>query len=206
MSRRSLVPPQQTRDAILDTADRLFRQAGYGKTTIGDIAAALGMSGANVYRFFPSKSAINNAICERLMAAQRKLVAAAAAEPGTAAERLTRLITTLGRVNREMLTDERRVFDMVDVAIAENWAAIEAHVDAMHALAGSIVADGIASGEFSPGDPLALGAAAMNACAQLLHPTLLVQCSRKEDAAKQAERVVWLAIEALRNPNRSKMP
>jgi AcrR family transcriptional regulator len=34
---------------------------GYQKTAVADIARELGMSPANVYRFFPSKSAINEA-------------------------------------------------------------------------------------------------------------------------------------------------
>ena len=44
-----------TRDRILEVAERLFRQIGYQKTTVGDIAKELRMSPANVYRFFESK-------------------------------------------------------------------------------------------------------------------------------------------------------
>jgi len=58
----------QTRDRILAEAERLFRVYGYSKTTVADIAEACRMSPANVYRFFASKSAINNAICERIIA------------------------------------------------------------------------------------------------------------------------------------------
>ena len=65
MSRRALASTEDTRTALLETAERLFREVGYGKTTVADIAEAVGMSSANVYRFFPSKSAINNAICDR---------------------------------------------------------------------------------------------------------------------------------------------
>ena len=41
-----------TRERILEVAERLFRQLGYQKTTVGDIAKELHMSPANVYRFF----------------------------------------------------------------------------------------------------------------------------------------------------------
>ncbi len=44
-----------TRERILVVAERLFRQIGYQKTTVGDIAKELRMSPANVYRFFESK-------------------------------------------------------------------------------------------------------------------------------------------------------
>ena len=41
-----------TRERILVVAERLFRQLGYQKTTVADIAKELRMSPANVYRFF----------------------------------------------------------------------------------------------------------------------------------------------------------
>jgi len=43
------------RERILVTAERLFRDVGYQKTTVADIAKSLHMSPANVYRFFDSK-------------------------------------------------------------------------------------------------------------------------------------------------------
>ncbi|WP_145963865.1 helix-turn-helix domain-containing protein, partial [Bradyrhizobium algeriense] len=51
-----------TRGRIVATAERLFRQIGYQKTTVADIAKALRMSPANVYRFFDSKKAINEVV------------------------------------------------------------------------------------------------------------------------------------------------
>ena len=56
-----------TRDRILEVAERLFRQIGYQKTTVGDIAKELRMSPANVYRFFESKKAIHQSVARALM-------------------------------------------------------------------------------------------------------------------------------------------
>src|SRR4051794_12252262 len=43
-----------TAKRILDEAERLFRHYGYSKTTVADIARELGMSPANIYRFYAS--------------------------------------------------------------------------------------------------------------------------------------------------------
>ncbi len=51
-----------TRERILVVAERLFRQIGYQKTTVADIAKELRMSPANVYRFFDSKKAIHEGV------------------------------------------------------------------------------------------------------------------------------------------------
>ena len=53
-----------TRERILEVAERLFRLIGYQKTTVGDIAKELRMSPANVYRFFESKKAIHMAVAQ----------------------------------------------------------------------------------------------------------------------------------------------
>ena len=56
-----------TRERILEVAERLFREIGYQKTTVADIAKVLRMSPANVYRFFNSKKAIHEGVARVLM-------------------------------------------------------------------------------------------------------------------------------------------
>ena len=56
-----------TRERILVVAERLFREIGYQKTTVADIAKVLRMSPANVYRFFDSKKAIHEGVARGLM-------------------------------------------------------------------------------------------------------------------------------------------
>src|SRR5215211_8862491 len=59
--------PDDTRARIIETAEALFRRLGFAKTAVADIAAELRMSPANVYRFFSSKNAIVEAICQRCL-------------------------------------------------------------------------------------------------------------------------------------------
>ena len=56
-----------TRERILAVAERLFREIGYQKTTVADIAKELRMSPANVYRFFDSKKSIHAGVASGLM-------------------------------------------------------------------------------------------------------------------------------------------
>ena len=68
MNPQAKLKPDDTRARIMESAETLFRRLGFAKTTVADIAAELGMSPANVYRFFPSKAAIVEAICQRHLA------------------------------------------------------------------------------------------------------------------------------------------
>ena len=53
------IKEKDPRQQIVETAERLFREIGFQKTTVADIARELHMSPANVYRFFSAKSEIN---------------------------------------------------------------------------------------------------------------------------------------------------
>lgn len=56
--------PEQTRQNIMDTAVQLFMEKGFEKTSIQDIASAIGISKGGIYHHFSSKKEIINTIRE----------------------------------------------------------------------------------------------------------------------------------------------
>ena len=58
----------ERRDQILELANELFSAHGYRKTSVTDIAKAVGVSSAYLYRFFDSKQAIGEAVCAMTLA------------------------------------------------------------------------------------------------------------------------------------------
>src|SRR5262249_53536022 len=92
MNPQAKIKPDDTRARIMDTAEALFRRLGFAKTAVADIAAELKMSPANVYRFFPSKNAIVEAICQRCLGELEDRAWAVARSRGPAAERIERLV------------------------------------------------------------------------------------------------------------------
>src|SRR5512145_980150 len=140
--------PDDTRERIVETADALFRRLGFAKTTVADIAAELQMSPANVYRFFPSKTAIVQAICHRCLSEVEEAAWAIARSKGPAAQRIERLILEILAYHKENLLTEQRVNDIVLVAIEHNWENIRAHKDALRNIVELILRDGIEAGDF----------------------------------------------------------
>jgi AcrR family transcriptional regulator len=53
---------QQIDDGILDQAAALFARQGFGKTSVQDIASAVGLSKAGLLHHFPTKDAIHDAV------------------------------------------------------------------------------------------------------------------------------------------------
>ncbi len=197
MNIRQKLSPDDMRERIVSVAEEHFRRIGYAKTAVADIAAALGMSPANVYRFFPSKSAINNAICAKLMIEIDTIVAAIMARPLSPSDKLRAYFLELHRHNKSTLTHEHRIHDMVEVAMAENWPSIEAHCNSMCEFLGRIVAEGVATGEFRTVDAHDFAHTAFDAAAKIFHPTLIAHCA-DQDQEDQVRRITDLILAALR--------
>jgi hypothetical protein len=100
------------------------------------------------------------------------------------------------------MTHEKRVHEVVAVAMEENWGAIQEFIDTCDALVGGLVAEGQAAGEFGPGDPVLLGKRTMEACAGVLHPILIAKCAGDGvDVDALARDIVAFALRALANKN-----
>jgi AcrR family transcriptional regulator len=68
---------EATRQLILTTALRMFREQGYEKTTMRAVAAAAGVSVGNAYYYFASKEHLVQAFYDRTQAEHRAAAAKA---------------------------------------------------------------------------------------------------------------------------------
>ena len=168
-----------TRERILVVAERLFRQLGYQKTTVGDIAKELRMSPANVYRFFESKKAIHEGVARGLMGEVETAAAAIVAKPGSAAVRMRELLTTIHQMNSERYVGDSKLHEMVEIAMQESWDVCIAHMHLITETIGGVIAQGAASGEFEVAD---VGLAAFCTCHAMIgyfHPQMIAQMMNK---------------------------
>jgi AcrR family transcriptional regulator len=168
-----------TRDRILVVAERLFREIGYQKTTVADIAKVLRMSPANVYRFFDSKKAIHEGVARQLMGGVEEAAQRIAAGHGPIAQRLRELLSTIHRMNCERYVGDSKLHEMVAIAMEESWDVCVAHMEQITGTIGQVIAEGALSGEFdAPDVPLA----AMCTCSAMMrffHPQMIAQCADK---------------------------
>ena len=168
-----------TRERILVVAERLFREIGYQKTTVADIAKVLRMSPANVYRFFDSKKAIHEGVARTMMGGVEQAAQAIATRKGPAAARLRELLSTIHRMNAERYVGDSKLHEMVEIAMEESWEVCVAHMQHLTETIGAVIAEGAASGEFAAHDvPLA----AMCTCTAMMrffHPQMIAQATNK---------------------------
>lgn len=189
--------PVPTDQRIIAEAERLFRTIGYAKTTVADIARACDMSPSNVYRFFKSKSAINEAICRLHLAQVEALARGIVMSDRPAAERLRDYVTAVHHTTCERYFAEKRLHDMVAAAITEHWSVIAQHKDRMRALLRTLIEDGAARGEFRVADPDLAAGLVHTAMMKYCHPLAVVE-HMQEDLETQAEAMAGFLAGALR--------
>ncbi len=142
------------RSQIVEAATEHFSLYGYEKTTVSDLAKAIGFSKAYIYKFFDSKQAIGEVICANCLGAIANAVDEAIAVVPTASERLRRLFRSLVEEGVRLFFQDRKLYAIAAAAAAERWQPVRAYEDHLKQLIVQILRDGRDSGEFERKTPL----------------------------------------------------
>lgn len=135
-----------TRQRFVDEALRLFKEQGYERTSMAQIAAAAGSSRANLYLYFNSKSQIIRARMAEIEAEVAELYALLDGMPGHTPEAMREWLDTA----RDMWLRYATEFEAVNQAMAidpdvlEEWLGLIRRVSSAHA---SLHLDGAAEDE-----------------------------------------------------------
>ncbi|MEZ5788688.1 MAG: TetR family transcriptional regulator [Xanthobacteraceae bacterium] len=159
-----------TPERILDAAEDVLRRFGPAKATVVDVARALGVSHGAVYRHFPSKAALRDAVLERWLGRVSAPLAAIAAEEGPAVDRLRRWLDTLIATKREKVRGDPELFATYTALAGEAREVVAAHVEALVDQVTRIIADGAARGAFSVADPAEAAQAVIDATGRFHNP------------------------------------
>lgn len=86
--------PASARGRLLNEAARLFRDKGYERTTVRDLAAAVGIQSGSLFHHFRTKEEILKAVMVETIRLNTALMQAAADRAGSPREKLRALIRT----------------------------------------------------------------------------------------------------------------
>jgi AcrR family transcriptional regulator len=159
-----------TRERILAAAEEVIRRFGPAKATVLDVARALGVSHAAVYRHVASKAELRDRVVGRWVEALMPPLRSLAAQPGPAPQRLRRLFEALGAAKRARAAEDPALFAAYRTLAAEAHSVASAHVEELIQLAASIIRAGVAEGSFRPVDPVPAGRAVLFATCRFHHP------------------------------------
>lgn len=158
-----------TRERILATAEEVIRRFGPSKATVVDVARALGVSHASVYRHIATKAELRDLVVGRWAEETMPALRAIAALSIPAPQRLRALFDALIAVKRRRATDDPELFAAYR-ALAIDSKSATAHVDELVELAASIIRSGVRDGNFRSVDPGTVSRAVLAATSRFHHP------------------------------------
>ena len=182
-------PVRDVRRKILEMARDHLRRFGERKMTIVEIARSLGMSHANIYRFFSGKSEIVDALMDDWLAKVESLLAPIIERPVSAAERIEAVILELHRKRREKLRTDGRFYEAFRSLISTRPDAIKKRDWKIFDVFRKLIADGVRAGEFPPLDCDEAAGALEDATGIFLHP-LTIPAILNELTESRVRRVV----------------
>jgi len=133
---------------ILEIASEHLRRFGPRRTTIVGIAEATGMSHANIYRYFPSKEALFEAVTALWLKPLEEQLRVIVQGQDPAYDKLERALTALQRVYREKRDADPILFHLLCGAIESGGGIARKHRNRVQSEIQAIVEEGIASGAF----------------------------------------------------------
>jgi AcrR family transcriptional regulator len=181
-----------TPERILDAAADVLRRYGPGKANVVDVARSLGVSHGSVYRHFPSKAALRDAVTERWLERVSRPLEAIVAEQGPAPDRLYRWCRALMLSKRAKAHDDPELFATYMTLAGEARDVVTAHVDTLIAQIAAIIADGIERREFAVADVQRAAQAVWDATSRFHHPAHAA--SWAEPGADDAFDALWALI------------
>jgi AcrR family transcriptional regulator len=183
-----------TPERILEAAEEVFRRYGPAKANVVDVARALGVSHGSVYRHFPSKAALRDAVTDRWLSEISQPLEVVATRKGTAPERLQRWLDLLVSSKRRKALDDPELFATYIELTADARDVVRAHVDTLVAQLERIIADGVAGGELETVVPAGAARAVFDATARFHNPVHAAEWSDPGiDAAYEGVRALVLS-------------
>ena len=137
---------------LLTIASDHLKRFGARHVTVVSIADAAGMTHANVYRYFPSKAALIDAVAGQWLKRVETVIAAIADAPDPADDKLERLLQAWARTHRDLLRDDPHLFDVYCTATETRRSIVRRHRTRMRQLTERVVDEGIATGKFETRD------------------------------------------------------
>ena len=196
--RRPRRSAEETRRDILAKAEELFRERGFNAVAIADIASALNMSPANVFKNFSSKNALVDAIgFGQIGVFERQICPLDKSHAPL--DRLRHLARNLMEQHHQDLNKNPYVFEMILMTAKQDMKCGDYYKSVIAKLLAEIIRDGVEAGLYTAADIPVLAETVLHALTSVIHPVLIA----REDIgnlATRCDQLVDLIDAGLRNP------
>jgi AcrR family transcriptional regulator len=159
-----------TPERILEVTEDVLRRFGLAKATVVDVARALDVSHGSVYRHFPSKASLREAVAKRWLDRTNAPLQEIADSAGPAPARLERWLRTMIAIKHKKVGDDPEMFATYLTLAQEACKVVKAHKEGLVDQVVHILSDGVKQGAFQITDLKATALAIFEATTRFHHP------------------------------------
>jgi AcrR family transcriptional regulator len=192
--------PEPAESRLMAIAAEHVRRFGAKRMTVVGVAEEAGMTHANVYRYFPSKTALLEEITAAWLRPLEARLREAAEGADPAYDKLERMLMAVHLTYRGKLDDDPALFDLLIDSLLKERASARKHRARVQSEMQRVVEEGVASGAFAMADRRRALALVFDASHRFIHPVAM-RLDRDAPAAALAqrfERIVSMTLRALR--------
>jgi AcrR family transcriptional regulator len=193
---RTGLTQEELKHAALDAAEATIRRHGIEKARLVDVAKSIGVNHALLYRLFPDKSALMDAVSERWLRRMEADLAAIAASPGSTADRIKRWLLRLHHLKREKVMRDPELYGAFNLAAEKTRLFVQTHLAVMNDQLRGILSEGMESGEIERRDPAAIAHLLFEGTMTFHHPRF-VREHIEEDRTALLEGLIDLLLAGL---------
>ena len=190
-----------TPERILEVTEDVLRRFGLAKATVVDVARALDVSHGSVYRHFPSKASLREAVAKRWLDRVSAPLAKIAEASGPAPARLERWLRALFAAKHKKVSDDPEMFTTYLTLAQEACTVVKAHKDGLVEQIVHILSDGVEQGVFAVTDLKTSARAIFDATSRFHHPAHAEEWSDPQLAAR-IDALLALVLRGLEAPRK----
>ena len=190
-----------TPERILEATEEVLRRYGLAKATVVDVARALDVSHGSVYRHFPSKASLREAVAKRWLDRVNVPLQKIARETGPAPARLDRWLRTMFSIKHKRLGDDPEMFATYLTLAREACKVVKGHKDCLVDQIAQMLAEGVKEGAFDVADPKGSARAVFDATSRFHHPAHAEEWNDPEAPAR-VDAVLALLFRGLEAPRK----
>jgi AcrR family transcriptional regulator len=132
-----------TPERILEVTEDVLRRFGIAKATVVDVARALDVSHGSVYRHFPSKASLREAVAKRWLDRVSLPLEGIAEDSGPARARLERYLRTLCAAKQKKVSEDPEMFMTYMTLAREACSVVKAYKEGLVDQIAAIISDGV---------------------------------------------------------------
>ena len=190
-----------TPERILEVTEDVLRRFGLAKATVVDVARALDVSHGSVYRHFPSKASLREAVAKRWLDRANAPLAEIAESSGPAPARLERWLRLMIAIKYKKVCDDPEMFATYLTLAQEACKVVKAHKDRLVDQIAHMLDDGVKQGAFQVTDAKATARALFDATSRFHHPAHSDEWGDPDFAAR-VDAVLALLLRGLEPPRK----